>query len=150
VAETLELIQDLASNNQVDPILIAKGIFRIFDLDGDEKIELPEMEKIVAELLDLTYTVASQVLNHMGASVADEPLKEVVRLFFEQIESSDGSKDGDFAISDIVQTLSQLWSDSNSYLAEGIDFLLEAMTELTKIPELQSVVLVIQHQYADF
>ena len=59
--ETLELIQAIASGDAIDPILVAKGIFRIFDLDGDEKIQLPEMENIVAELLDLTCTVSGQV-----------------------------------------------------------------------------------------
>ena len=150
VVECLELIQALASGDAIDPILIAKGIFRIFDLDGDEKIEQPEMVNIVAELLDLTYTVSSQVLNHLGASAAEEPLKEAVRLFLEQIENSDDhdSENGNFEISDVVQALSQMWSGND--LADGVSVVLEAITELTSLAELESVVLVIRQQYADF
>ncbi len=148
VVETLELMQLIASGDGVDPILIAKGIFRIFDLDGDDKIELSELENIVAELLDLTYSVLSQVMNHLGASVAEEPLNEAVRLFFEQLNVSDNSEDKTYAICDIVLALRQLWSRSD--LADGVRVFLEAITELISLPELQSVSLVIEQQYTVF
>jgi hypothetical protein len=135
VRETLDLIQGILSGTETDPIVIGKGFFRIFDTeqddeDGEVAIKLPEMNRIVSEIVDLLTTLFTQTLKHLEESIMDDPLKAAILRFCEKIE--DPETPGVFAVKSIVRALSEGYSSQD--LSELLGAVMGAWEQASSVP----------------
>ena len=89
VGEILDLIQEIVSGSEVDPIKVGQGIYRILDPDRDENgkdvIGLQKIYKFFSDIIDLLSTFATNVLKHLRKSFMDKQLKESMLSFCCQI-----------------------------------------------------------------
>ena len=94
--ETLDLLQALRAGTEYEPVKIVKSIFRIFypersgdDKDGEGEIKLPEIQKVVKEVVELLSRLALQMLKHLDEAITKKPLTKAIKLLLEPIQNLD-------------------------------------------------------------
>ncbi len=106
VIKILDVVMTAGTANNASKELssIAKGVYRIFDVNGDGSIQDIELDKILCDITKLALNLATHVLQHFENIAIQEALGEMVNTFIEylRLELSKENTVQAFSIDDLL------------------------------------------------